>query len=51
MLSKQTASHIYNSDGRREAIRSLLFGPENKVWNKAMRNEWGRLTQGNDYGF
>ena len=50
IFSTHTASHIYNSDGHKETINSLLFGPAHEVWQQAMSNEWGRLAQGNDNG-
>ena len=31
-------------------MHELLQGPTNSIWNKALRNEWGRLAQGNNHG-
>ena len=28
----------------------LIKGPKGKTWSKALKNEWGRLAQGNDNG-
>ena len=44
------ANHIYNDNGKKETIDSLRLLPQKEVWEKALSNEWGRLSQGNIYG-
>ena len=41
---------IYDSSGKKLTLSKLLHGPNKLVWNKALSNEIGRLTQGNDFG-
>ena len=43
-------NHIYNEEGKKETIDSLLSGHHKDIWNKSLSNEWGRLAQGNDAG-
>jgi hypothetical protein len=45
-----TVNHIYNKNGKKETIDSLLRGPNKEVWKKAVSNEFGRLAQGNIFG-
>ena len=40
--------HIYDDNGKSKSIDNLLQGPTEKIWSKALINEWGRLSQGND---
>ena len=42
--------HIYNKEGKRESIDSLLAGENKLTWEKAVSNEFGRLTKGNKHG-
>ena len=43
--------HIFNAQGKNMSMDSLLKGPQGvKIWEKALINEWGRLSQGNVYG-
>ena len=42
--------HVYDNNGRRETINSLLFGVDAKIWEHSISNELGRLTQGNKHG-
>ena len=43
-------NHIYIKTGKRETIETLLKGDMSPTWTKAVSNEFGRLTQGNDHG-
>jgi hypothetical protein len=49
-LIHPVCNHIYNNNGKKETIDSLLKSTKRDVWLKALSNEWGRLAQGNDYG-
>jgi hypothetical protein len=42
------AHHIFDSNGKKETIDTLLAGPANDVWDRALSNEFGRLAQGID---
>ena len=44
------ANHIYDENGKKETVDSLINGKDRKVWNQALSNEIGRLVQGNDNG-
>ena len=44
------ANHVYNSNGKKETIDSLLKGPNKATWEKSLSNEFGRLAQGNNAG-
>ena len=44
------AHHIYNNDGKRESLDSLMTGSHRDIWIQSMSNELGRLAQGNDSG-
>ena len=44
------AMHIYDKNGKRHSMDNLLQGLTKNIWNKALRNEWGRLSQWNDRG-
>ena len=44
------AQHIYDSTGKKLSIDKLLTGPNAKIWNQALSNEFGRLTKGNKAG-
>jgi len=45
------ANHIFDANGKKETINSLLSGPDSIIWNKSVSNEFGRLAQGkNDAG-
>jgi len=44
------ANHIFDANGKKETIDSLLSGPDSIIWNKSVSNEFGRLAQGNDAG-
>ena len=50
IFNKQSAMHIYNSNGKRETIDTLLFGDRKETWTKSLSNELGRLAQGNIHG-
>ena len=50
IFSKQMTGHVYNTDGKKETINTLLFGLDSKIWTRSMSNELGRLAQGNIYG-
>ena len=50
-LRQQLAYHIYNKDGKKETLKSLLQNPvTHDVWAKSSSNEYGRLLKGNKYG-
>ena len=38
--------HIYNNQGKKETIDTLLVGKHIEKWWKVVRNELGRLTNG-----
>ena len=42
--------HIYNADGKKESIDSLLNGKNKHIWERSLSNEFGRLLKGNKYG-
>ena len=44
-----SANHLYQEDGRKETIDSLLRGIASKTWSNSLSNEWSRLSRGNDY--
>ena len=43
-------NHICTKEGKKETIDSLLNGPNKNIWEKSLRNDWGRLAQGNMHG-
>ena len=43
-------NHIYNANGKRETIDSLITGSNKDIWTKSLSNDWGRLAQGNSLG-
>jgi hypothetical protein len=40
------AHHIFNSQGKKETMDSLLAGDDSTIWTQALSNELGRLAQG-----
>ena len=50
IFAKQMAGHVFNNNGKKETINTLLFGHDSKIWTRSMSNELGRLAQGNIYG-
>ena len=42
--------HVYNTNGRNETVKPLLFGADSKIWIRGLSKELGRLAQGNNYG-
>ena len=48
MLQNVTRSlnHIFNTNGHKESIDSLLKGSQSKIWSESLSNELGRLAQG-----
>ena len=48
--SLQFINHIYTPEGTRLSIDALLNSSDNKIWQKSLSNEWGRLADGNIYG-
>ena len=47
----QVNNHIYDRQtGQRLTLEKLLAGENQRVWNRALSNEWGWLAQGNKYG-
>ena len=45
-----SVNHIYNEEGKKETIESLLSRHHKDVWNRSLSNEWGRLAQRNYAG-
>ena len=43
-----TANYIHKPDGSKETIGSLINGDNKTIWLRSLRNNWGRLAQGND---
>jgi hypothetical protein len=39
-------NHIYNDQGKRETIDTLLNGANGPTWTQSLCNEFGRLAQG-----
>ena len=50
IFSKHSAAHVFNENGKKETINTLLFGRDSGLWTKSMSNELGRLAQGNIHG-
>jgi hypothetical protein len=40
--------HIFDGNGKKETIDTLLAGNDNDIWDRALSNEYGRLAQGID---
>jgi hypothetical protein len=38
--------HIYNKEGIKQTIDTLLAGPDGAIWDGSLGNEFGRLAQG-----
>ena len=45
-----SVNHIYDKEGKKETINSLLSEHHKNIWNKSLSNEWRRLAQRNDAG-
>ena len=45
-----SANLICKDDGTKETIDSLLKGSHESIWERSLRNDWGRLAQGNNFG-
>jgi hypothetical protein len=43
-------NHIYNAEGKRETVDTLINGDNGDRWTKSLSNEFGRLAQGNKHG-
>ena len=43
---KNLTNHIFNIDGHKESIDTLLQGPESDAWTQSLTNGLGRLAQG-----
>ena len=43
-------NHIFKADGKKQTIDGLLNSIDRATWTKSLRNEWGRLAQGNVHG-
>ena len=41
-------NHIYDENGKKETIDSLLTGKNSVIWARSLSNEWGRLASDND---
>jgi hypothetical protein len=39
-------NHLFNDEGRKETMDSLLRGTNSGTWTQGISNEWGRLAQG-----
>jgi hypothetical protein len=50
VFNRQSISHVYNTQGRKETLDSLLRGPQAEIWTKSLSNELGRLANGNKHG-
>ena len=50
LIFEPKINHIYNNFGKKQGIDDLLNGPDKETWKKAVSNELGRLTKGNDAG-
>ena len=50
IFQNNKALHIYNVNGGKETIGSLLRGENSNRWYGCLINEWGRFSQGNDHG-
>ena len=44
-----TINHMYNDYGKKQTLDELLATNPDR-WNRALSNEWGRLSSGNIYG-
>ena len=42
--------HIYQENGKKETIYTLLSGKNKHIWEKSLSNQWVRLAQGNIQG-
>jgi hypothetical protein len=42
------AHHIFDANGKKETIDTLLAGKDKAIWDRALSNEYGRLAQGID---
>ena len=44
--SQMALNHIFNAEGKKMSMDSLLTGPDSTIWTTALSNELGRLAQG-----
>ena len=44
IFAKQSAAHVFNDNGKKETINTLLFGHDLTLWTKSLSNELGRLA-------
>ena len=49
-IFRASANHIYDKNGRKETVDTLIHGENKRIWIQALSNELGRLLQGNDAG-
>ena len=49
-LFTPTLHHLFQPNGRKETLDSVLRGKDAATWKRSLSNEIGRLAQGNDYG-
>jgi hypothetical protein len=49
VFQRPQAMHVYNAQGKKETVDSLIHGSEGATWRRSLSNELGRLAQGNDY--
>ena len=50
LVSHQSLYHIFDANGKRLSIDSLLVGEDKPLWVRSLSNEWGRLANGNTFG-
>jgi hypothetical protein len=43
---KHNVNHIYNEQGKKETLDTLLNGKDSAIWMNSLANEFGRLAQG-----
>ena len=49
-LFEPKLNHLFQPNGRKETLDSVLRGKDAATWQRSLSNEIGRLAQGNDYG-
>ena len=43
-LRSQISNHIYNNNGQRETLSSLITGQQSHIWLQSLSNELGTLA-------
>jgi hypothetical protein len=41
LFQKPQVMHVYNKQGKRETVDSLIAGPDGKTWTRSLSNELG----------